>query len=45
MVYRCTKKSCRKISHSLTLAKRRCFYCHSKTERIRFNTDTPQSDD
>ena len=34
MTYRC--KSCKKISHSLTLKKRRCFYCHGQTERTRY---------
>jgi hypothetical protein len=34
MTYKCLK--CKKLSHSLTLKKRRCFYCHGQTERTRY---------
>jgi len=45
MTYRC--KVCRKVTHSLTLRKRRCFFCGGRVERHRFipvsNTDIASS--
>ena len=34
MTYKCLK--CKKLSHSLTIRKRRCFYCGGRTERTRY---------